>query len=151
MTITGSGFSLKDIRGPTRKAITYAAGTTGLQGAVTDVFPVTGEVLIVYMLPYCTTSLDESAGTPTLQLGVTSASNILISATNAVDIDANDFWTDTTPSPYGVLLDAKLKDVVTTNNIVTEVAGTNNISAGVIEYTCYWMPISTDGNLVAAA
>ena len=149
MTITGSGFALRDVRGPVRNTITYAAGTTGLQGAITNIFTVTGEIIVVYLIPYCTTSLTEDAGTPTLQLGVTGASNVHVAATTATNILTTKFWFDTSPSSNEAV-PATLKDFAIRANIVCEVAATNNIDAGVIEYTLLWIPVSTDGNAVAA-
>lgn len=135
---------------PATKSITYAAGTTGLAGAQTTIFTITGEVLIVYLVPFCTTLLEESAGTPTLSLGVANSVALFVAATNAVEIDANEFWVDTAPDPYGIALPAALKEIVITDNIVCKVAGTNNISAGVIRFDVYWRPLSSDGSIAAA-
>lgn len=138
------------MEGPVRKTITYAAGTTGLAAAETDIFDVTGEVLVLVITAYCTTNLDESAGTPTLALGVNNSTALFVAATTATAIDANEFWVDTTPDAYGVAAPAAMKDILITDNISCLVGGTNNISAGVIEYTVYWLPVSTDGAVVAS-
>lgn len=132
------------------KTITYAAGTTGLAAAVTNIFTVTGEVIVVYLVPFCTTSLDESAGTPTLALGVTNSGALFVAATTATAIDANEFWIDATPDPYGIALPAALADIIITDNVVCTVGGTNNISAGVIRYDVYWRPLSSGATLVPA-
>ena len=150
MTITGSGLGPQNVIGPVRNTITYAAGGTGLNAAETDIFTITGEVIVVVLIPYCTTNLDESAGTPSLALGVNNSTALFIAATTATGIDANEFWFDTSPDPYGIAIPAALKDIAITDNISCLVGGTNNISAGVIEYTVYWLPISSDGNVVAA-
>ena len=150
MPIFGSGFRPQLIQGPVRKTITYAAGGTGANATETDIFTVTGEVVVVLLLPYCTTNLDESAGTPSLALGVNNDTNLFIAATTATDIDLNDFWFDATPAEVGgMAIPAALKDIAITDHISCLVGGTNNISAGVIEFTVYWIPISTDGNVVA--
>ncbi len=138
------------LKGPVRKTITYVAGTTGANGTETDIFTVTGEVIVVALVPYCTTNLDQSAATPTLELGVNNDTNLFVAATTATEIDAGDFWVDATPTKVGgVALAATLKDIVVTDNISCTVGGTNNISAGVIDFTVYWLPISSDGNVVA--
>lgn len=139
------------LKGPVRKTITYAAGGAGANGTETDIFTVTGEVIIVAIVPYCTTNLDESAGTPTLELGVNNDTNLFIAATTATAIDADDFWVDASPTEVGgVALPAALKDIAVTDNISCTVGGTNNISAGVIEYMVYWLPVSADGLVVPA-
>ncbi len=151
MTILSGGALLEKVRGPVRKTITYAAGTTGANAAATTIFTVTGEVLIVLLIPYCTVSLDESVGTPELALGVINSTTLFVASTVATAIDANDFWMDVDPTEVGgMAVPAALKDIVITDHVSCLVGGTNNISAGVIEYTVYWLPISTDGNLVAA-
>lgn len=132
------------------KSITFAAGTTGLAGAQTDIFTVTGEVEIVSIVPFCTTLLEESAATPTLSLGVAGSVALFVAATDAVDIDADEFWVDTDPDAYGVAIPALCKNVAITANVVCKVAGTNNISAGVIRFDVYWRPLSSDGKVVAA-
>lgn len=138
-------------RGPVRKIITYTTGGTGANATETDIFDVTGEVIIVVLIPYCTTNLDESAGTPSLELGVNNDPNLFIAATTATAIDADDFWVDASPTEVGgVAIPAALKDIAITDNISCLVGGTNHISAGVIEYTVYWLPISTDGLVVPA-
>ena len=138
------------IRGPVRKTITYANPGTGANGTETDIFTVTGEVIAVVLTPYCTTLLGESAGTPTLELGVNNDTNLFVAATTATDIDANDFWFDATPAEVGgMAIPVALKDIAITDHISCTVGGTNNISSGVIEYTVYWLPISADGNVVA--
>ena len=134
-----------------RASVTFAAGGTGAAGTATALFAVTGEVLIVSLVPFCTTNLTESAGTPTLALGVVGNTAILLGATTATAIDAGKFWLDTSPAEDGaVAIPAALLDIAVTANIQCLVGGTNNISAGVIELTCYWKPISSDGLVVSA-
>ena len=133
------------------KSITYAAGDTGLAGASTAIFTVTGEILIVSLVPFCVTDLTESVGTPTLALGVVGNTAILLGATTATAIDGGKFWLDTTPAEVGAVpVDAALIDIAVTANIQCLVGGTNNISAGVIRYDLYWRPVSSDGLAVAA-
>ena len=142
--------SLGGIGGYTRrgsKTITFD-GTADL-GAIGNVplFTVTGEVVIAIIAPFCTTDL--AGATATLALGVTGATTLFIAATTATDIDANEFWVDTTPDANGVALPAALKDILITDNIVGTV-GTAAVSSGVIRLDIYWLPLSSDGNVVAA-
>ena len=140
-----------DADGFATKSITYAAGTTGLGGAATPLFTVTGEIVIVRLVPFCVTSLDESVGTPSLELGVVGNTDILLGATTATAIDSGKFWLDTTPAEVGAVpIDGALIDIAVTANIQCLVGGSNNISAGVIRYDLSWRPLSSDGLVVAA-
>tara|TARA_R110002051_G_scaffold304503_1_gene373872 strand:+ start:79 stop:504 length:426 start_codon:yes stop_codon:yes gene_type:complete len=127
-----------------RKALTFTGATSfGEVGAV-PLFTVTGEVIINKIIPYCTTNL--AGGSATLSLGVTSGVADFVAATTATDVDANEFWVDTAPDANGVAIPAALMDIIITDNIIGTVA-TANITAGVMEFTVYWTPISVDGNV----
>jgi hypothetical protein len=131
------------------KSVTFTgAANLGAVGAV-PIFTVTGEVQIVALIPFCTTLLTEAGATATLALGVTGSTSLFIAATNAVDIDANEFWVDTAPDPNGIALPAALKDIVITDNIIGTVAA-QNVTAGVIRFDCIWRPLSPDGLVVAS-
>ena len=112
-------------------------------GAIGNVplFTVSGEILILSLIPFCTTDL--VGATATLALGVTGATALFIAATTATDIDANEFWVDTTPDANGVAIPAGLKDVASTDNIVGTGA-TAAITAGVIRFDLFWLPLSAD-------
>lgn len=114
-------------------------------GGNVPIFTVTGEVLVVALVPFCTENL-VSAGGGTLALGVTSAPTLFIAATTGTDILINKFWIDTSPDANGVALPAALKDIILTDNIVGTV-GTADISDGTIRVDCYWLPLSSDGNV----
>lgn len=131
-------------------SITFTAGGTGAAGTATALFTVTGEVIIVYLVPYCTTDLTQSAGTPNLALGVVGSTSLFVAATTATAIDADEFWVDTAPDANGIAIPDALREIAITDNIQCLVGGTNNISAGVIEFTAYWRPISADGLVVPA-
>lgn len=122
---------------------TAGAGATGT--AVT-VFTTTGEVEIISLVPYCTTLLTEAAPTATVALGVTGSTALFVAATTSTDIDANEFWVDTAPDANGIALPAALQNIVITDNIIVTPA-TQNTTAGVIEFTARYIPISTDGAL----
>ncbi|MDP2325093.1 MAG: hypothetical protein Q8N51_13835, partial [Gammaproteobacteria bacterium] len=117
-----------------------------------SLFTVTGEVLIVFLTPFCTTllTLDGVPTDGTLALGVTGSPALFVAATDALAIDANEFWVDTAPDPFGVALPAALKDIIITDNIIATSAGTDNCNAGVIRFDVYWLPLSSNGSLVAA-
>src|SRR5690606_7017665 len=98
---------------------------------------------------YCSTNLADAGGTATLALGVTGATTLLIAATTAVDIDAGEFWVDNAPDAAGVAVPAALKEVAITADIIGTVA-TEAITGGVLRFDLYWLPLSADGNVVAA-
>jgi len=133
------------------KTITFTAAGAGASAAETAIFTVTGEVIIEYLVPYCTVSLTEDAGTPTLALGVVGNTAIFLGATTATAIDAGKFWLDTTPAEVGAIaVPATCKQIAVTANIQCIVGGTNNIDAGAIRFDVYWRPLSSDGKIVAA-
>ncbi len=133
----------------TQKELAFTgAASLGAVGNV-PLFTVTGEVLIAILVPFCTENLAEAAPTATLALGVTGSTSLLIAATNAVDIDANEFWVDTAPDPFGIVVPAALKDIAITDNIVGTV-GAQNITDGTIRFDLYWAPLSTNGLVVPA-
>ena len=112
-------------------------------------FTVTGEVLILFNVPFCTVSLTEAAPTATISLGVVGATTIFIGATTAVDIDAEEFWVDTVPDPNAVDLADAVLDKAITDNIIATIAA-QNVTAGAIRIDLWWLPLSADGNVVAA-
>ena len=132
------------------KTITFD-GTAGLGAAGTpvSVFTTTGQVLVVAIVPFCTTLLTEAVAGATLALGITGSTALFIAATNAVDIDANEFWLDTAPDPAGIALPAAMKDIVIAANVIITPA-TQNTNGGVLDIDLIYIPLSTDGAMVAA-
>lgn len=127
-----------------RASVTFTgAANLGAVGAV-PLFTVTGEVLIVYLAPFCTNFLTEAAPTATLALGVTGSTSLFIAATNAVDIDDDEFWVDTTPDANGIALPAALKEIVITDNIVGTVAA-QAVDSGTLRLDAFWLPLSSNG------
>ena len=141
---TSSPYSLQFAR----KTITFTGGTNlGAVGAV-PLFTVTGEIIVALLVPTGVTG--PSAGVnSTLALGVTGATTLFIAATDPTLIDPAEFWVDTAPDPNGIAIPAALKDIAITDNIIGTVA-VAAITAGAIRFDIYWMPLSSDGNLVAA-
>jgi len=56
---------------------------------------------------------------------------------------------DTAPDPNGIAIPAALINIAITDNIIGTVAA-QAVSTGVIRFDCYYLPLSSDGNLVAA-
>lgn len=125
------------------KAITYAAATTGAVGAA-DLFTVTG-VVSVRLFAVCSGDLT-SGGAATIEAGISGNTAALLAQTTATGIDSGEIWTDTGPAtvealPAGSLLSGT--DIIQT-------IGTTTITGGTLTYYCVWIPISSDGNVVAA-
>lgn len=131
------------------KLVTFT-GAANL-GAVGDVpiFTVTGEILVVRLVPFCTVDLTEALATAGILLGITTSTSLFIAATTATVIDAGEFWTSTVPTAGGVAVPAALRDVAITDNILATVA-TQAVNGGAIRFDVLWVPLSSDGLLVAA-
>lgn len=134
-----------------KKTMTFAGGTTNDPGDYNGtgnpatLFTVTGDVL-VYVLGVCQTTL---VGAATLEVGVTDATAALLAQiSNATTLVENEFYRDAsptlaegvTPTYHGI---GGGLDIIQT-------VGTTDITAGEIDYYCYWLPVSDDGNVVAA-
>ena len=143
------------VQSPTRnriatKTITFDGSSGKGQAASNAVFfTVTGEVMILSVVPFCTTNLAEAAPTATIALGVVNSTSLFIAATTAVNIDAGEFWVDTAPDPNGVAVPAGLMDIAITQNIVAAVAS-QNVNGGVLRIDVIWTPLSSGASLVAA-
>ena len=127
------------------KTITFTgAANMGNAGENVTIFTVTGEILVLALVPFCTTDLTEAVGTATISLGVTSSVALFIAATDSKEIDENEFWVDTVPDPYGIALPSTLKDIIITDNIVAACA-TQDTDGGVMRFDLYWLPLSSNG------
>lgn len=133
------------------KTVTFAGGTTNGVGDFdgtgnpVNLFTVTGSCL-VRVLARCTTSLEGASAT--LRVGTALSDAGLIASTTATDIDANEIWHDATPDA-SVELSSVLTQKIVSQDIIATV-GTANITAGVIEFTCMWLPLTPDSKVTAA-
>ena len=136
---------------PIRKTITFAGTSAlGLAGTAVPVFDITGEVLINYIVAWCSTLLVEAGATSILSMGVVGNTQLFIVNTEPEDIGVNEFWTVIAPSAVGgVALDAKQKDILISANVILDPT-TDDTDSGVLEITALWTPVSADGKLVAA-
>ena len=140
----------------TKRSITFAGGTTdawGDDGGALDggaVFTVTGAVEC-RVLGVCTTNL---AGGATLEVGITGATAIFMAQTTDTDIDAGELWFNSaTPATYFVSGESEAAAdnfpiyVLNGNDIILTVSGGANTTSGVVDFYCYWIPLSTDGSV----
>lgn len=149
--LSGGGGSLLRFA---RQTITFD-GTSGrgLAGQDVPIFTVTGEILAVALVPFCTVNLTENAvpGGAALNLGTGAGfggtPTLFCTATVALNIDANEFWQSATPAANGEALPAALKDIAVGENIVAQPA-ISDITAGAIRFDLYYMKLSSDGEAV---
>ena len=130
--------------------LTGAAGL-GATGTNVVIYTVTGEVYLHALICFCTTGLDEAMATAVVTLGTVTQVSRFIGNTNSVDINTNEAWVSTTPTAGSIDLPDAMQSVIVVNgDDIVVVPTVQNTNAGVLEFTVYWEPISTDGNLVAA-
>jgi hypothetical protein len=124
------------------KTITYVAGTTGAV-ATTTLFTVTGIVALnVYAI--CTSSLTGTTGT--IEVGTATLTTALANQVTATTITNHKMYSNSTLAVAGSV--AGHTHIVNENVIQT--IATAAITGGVLTYFCGWIPLSSDGNVVAA-
>lgn len=128
------------------KSITYVAATTGAI-ATTTLFTVTGCVA-VRVFGVCTSTLT-SAGAPTLEVGISGATAVILAQiVDATGLATNELYLDATPTTQVEAMPSRL--LIGNSQNIIQTIGTATITGGVLTYYCVWAPISADGNLVAA-
>lgn len=120
-----------------RKTVTYSGG-----GSYTA-FTVTGAVAVT-VIGYVTTALTNHADTTSVGTA-TSAAGIIAATAGTAMQGTSQLWTDAAPSKFETFPTATYG---ISENIA--VVGTANLVGGVVELYCFWIPLSTDGNVVAA-
>lgn len=131
----------------TSKTVVFdGAAGKGAVGAA-PLFTITGQVLIVTLVPFCIETL--VGATATLALGVVGSTALFIAATPAPNIQVDLFWVDATPDAFGVAVPAILKDIVITASIIGTVAVVP-VTDGTIRFDCFWLPLSSNGRVEAA-
>ena len=119
---------------------------TGGTGNPATLFTVTGDVLVYLPGGICKTSL---VGSATLKVGLVGNTAVLLAQiADTTAFDENMTWFDSTPAlgegqapkfhPIGGGLD------------IIQTVGSANITAGEIDYYCFWRPLSSDGLVVVA-
>ena len=140
---------------PVKKTITFDGGTTNAIGDENgtndpfDIFTVTGTVL-VKVFGICTTDL--AGASSTVEVGVAGNTAAIIALTTGTNIDANEIWRSGTPDVGVVAYTvSNIAQFLVANglNIRGEVK-TQNMTGGVIDFYCLFVPISEDGDVVAA-
>lgn len=122
---------------------------TGAQGAYT-IFQVTGDVYIQQVYGACKVALT-SGGAATIELGIAGNTAVHVAQTTATDLDQYELWQDAGPevNPGVVILLGRSWVSQNGADIILTIA-TADLTAGDIDFYCNWIPLSNDGNLVAA-
>ncbi len=118
-------------------------------GDPADLFTVTG-VVAVQIIVYCTTNLTFDANAA-IEVGIGGGSEIIATTDLTVaSIIAQELWHDATPDAE-IELTSVVKDfLITDGNDIQLDTTVANVTAGVLEFVCYWLGISGDANVVAA-
>ena len=131
------------------KIVTFAAGAgTGAVGVI-PLFTVTGAVAF-NLSAICTTILATEAGA-TISVGTPGAVAGIIAVTTGVDIDEGDIWFAAAPATVlDTIANAMLEFVIGDGADIQADVLVDAINSGVIEFRCFWTPLTANGNLVAA-
>jgi len=132
-----------------RKTITLDGSSgTGAIG-VNTLFTVTGGVEIINVKAVCSTNV---AGAGSAEVGIAGATAIFLTqVVDATDIDAGNVWHDaTTDAEYELasVYDARGYILGNGQDIILTVAAAN-LTGGVIGFQVTWIPITSDGMVVA--
>lgn len=124
------------------KALTLSNDT----GTV-NLFTVTGDVAVT-ILAVCKTNL-ASAAAANMTLGVVGNTDAMIVSTVATELDANEFWNDTSPTDEIQTSDRRrVYDISNGNDVVLTLDA--QVDSGAITFYCFWTPHSSDGAVSAA-
>lgn len=141
---------------PASKTITWTgASGLGLNGTTTTFFTVSGGLVAIYAISgRVTTNHTVSNVLATLSMGVVGQTALFIPLTVVLNVTGllttTPIWVSTTPTAGGILLPAITQNNVISANIIGSVAGTGNITAGVLEMNVIWQPLTPGATLVAA-
>ena len=114
-----------------------------------DVFTITGRVFITLITGFCTADVVEDGAVASISLGGATDAQAFIVNTNPDDIDANEWWADATPVGGTKQMDALQIDVMTDEDIILTITGGTDLNSGTIEFDVIYIPLTSDGALVA--
>lgn len=138
----------------TIKSITFAGATPNAigdfdgTGNPATVFAVTGTVL-ARVIAVCTTSLTFAA-TATIEVGIVGDTATIIAQTpmDTAPLVAQEIWHDATPDKEIELSTVAGERIISDGNDIILTVGTANVNAGVIQFVCFWTPVSANGSVV---
>jgi len=125
------------------KTFSHTAG--GGDVGTVALFTVTG-LIKCKLYARCTTNM--AGASATIAVGVTGSTAGLIAQTTATNLIAPELWHDATPDAPLELSSVSTEKILNGNIFLT--VGTANLTAGVIEFTLVYLPISPTGAVVSA-
>jgi hypothetical protein len=142
-----------------KAASAYTGGTANTHGDYDGtgmpykLFNVDGDVIISDFWGVCNVSVTSTSNTGTLEVGVTGNTAKLIAQTTAGSgtIAAGDIITDA-GSEAGIDVNANsgAKHYIANGADIIETGGTNNLTAGQIDWYCVWAPAEAGATITAA-
>ena len=106
---------------------------------------------MLYVIGICQVSLTTGGGAATIELGIAGNTAALIAQTTGTELDQYETWQDATPeaNPGAVDSGASSTKIIANGVDVILTIATADLTAGDIDFHAFWMPLSTDGALVA--
>jgi len=126
-----------------KKTVTFAAAITGAVGGH-DLFVVTGDVIATVMA-ICLTDL---TGSGNLATGVAGNANVILGWEAATDIKAHGIILATGIGSYAAAMNSTFF-IPGGSDIINTIADAT-ITAGQIDYYCFWRPLEASASVVAA-
>lgn len=134
------------------KTVTYAGGTTNAPGNVAGTgnpnhdFTVTGQCLVAIIGVVSTTFVGTSA---TLKVGNATTTTRYMPSLTATTLVAGSTWDSTGLVTAGTAPKITPAQVAFNGEIIEDLTATANITAGVITYYCFYLPLSAGAKVVA--
>lgn len=115
-------------------------------------FTVTGDVLAQVFGVVGATPITSTSGTTTLSLGTAEAAAGIIAAStvNGTQFAATDVWVDSSPANDVEALAAQNWHVIGGGTAIVLTRSVDDLTGGSLTLYCLWIPLSADGNVVAA-
>lgn len=131
---------------PVRQTLVATGGAPLPFASATDIFTITGRVLVERFTVFCTETL---VGGTNISVGVAGTTDLLVAATTSTDIDVNEWWATTSPALNGLAMDAKQKQVLLSNDIILTIT-VSDVTDGTLVFDAWYRPITDNGILVAS-
>ncbi|MFH1972953.1 MAG: hypothetical protein ABIJ18_05770 [archaeon] len=113
-------------------------------------FTVTGDVLVRVVGVVGATAITSTSGTTTLSIGTTeSAASIIAASTiDNTQFAATDVWVDSSPANDSERMTEDWVVVAGGADIILT-RSADDLTAGTLTLYCFWIPLSSDGNVVS--
>jgi len=129
------------------KRVTFDGGAgTGAVGTVA-LFTIAG-ISNMQVVVDCDTSLTEAAGTATIEIGMSGATNIINAQINAVDLEAGEIWVG--GNAPAVAAGEADKGYFKKDEDIFMTVGAQNVDGGVIDVYITYIPLSSGAKIIAA-